>query len=72
MIMDKYYLHDNELPDGSYEIHKATCLKLPSQLDLTFIGEFSHTKFAIAEAEKINVKSVPCAYCGKSVKSIGH
>lgn len=62
--MEKYYLHDNELPDGSYEIHTSNCSKLPSQLDLTFIGEFSHTKLAIAEAKKINYNSVPCEHCG--------
>lgn len=59
-----------ELPDGSYEIHKATCLKLPSQLDLTFLGEFSHTKHALVEAEKLNVKTVPCVYCDRNLSDI--
>lgn len=70
--MDKYYLHNNELPDGSYEIHKATCLKLPTHLDLTFIGEFSHSNLAIVEAEKINVKTVPCIYCDRNLSDINN
>ncbi len=68
--MDRYYLHVMELLDGSYEIHKANCLKLPTHLDLTFLGEFSNTKLALAEAEKLNVKTVPCIYCERNLSDI--
>ncbi len=62
--MEKYYVNDNELKDGNYEIHTATCAQLPNPYDLTFLGEFSHTKFAIAEAKKMNYNPIPCKHCG--------
>jgi len=62
--MEKYYVNDSQQVDGSYEIHKSTCEKLPDPYELTFLGEFSHSKFAIAEAKKMNFDPIPCKHCG--------
>ncbi len=62
--MEKYYVNDIKEIDGNFEVHKATCEKLPNPYELTFLGEFSNAKFALAQAKKMNFNPIPCQHCG--------
>ncbi len=62
--MAKYYVNDNPAKSGDYEVHKFGCSWLAKLFSITYLGNFSGCKEAVAKAKKdYYVNSNGCEYC---------
>ena len=59
--MPRYYVNNNQQPNGDHEVHKEGCPWMPSsKIDL---GVFSNCASAVAAAKRHYTKADGCAHC---------
>ena len=63
--MTKYYVNKQAQSNGDHEVHDDGCLRLPTALNLFYLGEFQACATAVAEAKKHYTKSNGCYYCSR-------
>jgi len=66
----KYYVDNNERPDGHHDVHEERCTELPA--DRSFLGYFPSCKEAIKEARKMYKKVDGCSICSSKCHTSHH
>lgn len=61
--MPRYYVNNNEQPNGDHEVHVENCSRIQSSTNLTYLGVFSNCRDAVAEAKRRHPQSNGCYYC---------
>ena len=59
----RFYVNKNAQNNGQHEVHCATCNWLPDVDNRLYLGEFSTSKQAVAEAKKYYNHVDGCAFC---------
>lgn len=59
----KYYVNKNAQSTGEHEIHKETCLYLPSSYHLQYLGNYNDDNSALREARRYYSNVDGCIYC---------
>ncbi len=66
--MNKYLINTESGSNGEHEVHKATCLHLPSPVHQEVLGWFSSDKEALNEAIRRGYSSPDgCWYCCREI-----
>lgn len=63
--MIDFYVNTKAQINGDHEVHKSTCVFMPSTDNRKFLGKFLTCQLAVSEAKKYYSKSNGCYYCNK-------
>ena len=61
--MHRYYVSKSALPDGSHEIHREDCKRLPLSDERLYLGKCGNWHGASVEARKTYTKASGCPAC---------
>lgn len=61
--MPEYYVNTVEQANGDHEVHKESCLYMPSRK--VSLGNFTNCYDAVREAKKHYQQSNGCYYCAR-------
>ncbi len=61
--MHRYYVNNNDQPNGDHEVHISSCPWLDLTKSTTPLGNHSNCRTAVAEAKKHYKKSNGCKHC---------
>ena len=64
-MAERFYVNKNAQSNGDHEVHVLSCSFLPAAENRIYLGEFSHCRYAVAEAKKTYRESNGCYFCCK-------
>ena len=61
--MALYYVSTNSQANGDHDVHKSTCILMPSSENIQYLGSFENCFDAVLEAKKYFPKANGCYIC---------
>lgn len=63
--MAKYYVNNNDQPNGDNEVHKEGCIYMPDVESRVYLGDLSNCTEAVHEAKKYYSQVNGCKTCSR-------